>query len=327
MSLKKWGTLTQDDIDAACNVDTGIVPDTDTRPLFADYAQMYLDSLSTNDKGTRRKYKSALVKHWMPQLAAIPIADITPATLRKAILNLDIVSPKTFNDVLTPLRGVFDLAFDDEIIDDLPTKRIKNKKIQDKEPDPFTPYERNKISKWMADNWTGHKEIWRLYFEWQFWTGCRPGESLALDWDDVNLSKRLANISKTLSAGKVKHTTKTHEARNIHVNDKALEVLLRLKDLTGHQARMFISPHTGLPWTRPDKMSEKFQALLKEAGIRPRPAYNCRHTYATTLLNSLIDVSAAAYQMGHDIQTFKTVYAKWINTDRMAQEMQKIEYD
>lgn len=327
MQLKKWGTLTQADIDAACKVDTGIVPDTDDRPLFADYAQLYLDSLGTDDKGTRRKYKSALSKHWMPHLAAIPIADINPATIRKAISLLDVDSPKTFNDILTPLRGVFNLAFDDEIIDDLPTKRIKNKKIQAEDPDPFLPHERKQIISWMTEHWTGKKEIWQLYFVWQFWTGCRPGESLALDWSDIDLSNRLASITKTLSAGEVKQSTKTHESRNIHINDKALDVLIRLRDLTGHQDRVFISLHTGDPWTRPDKMGEKFQQMLKEAGIRQRPAYNCRHTYATTLLNSLIDVSAAAYQMGHDIQTFKTIYAKWINTEKMAIEMQKIEYD
>ncbi len=327
MKSRKWGTLTQADIDAACKVDAAIVPDTDDRPLFADYAQMYLDSLSTDDKGTRRKYKSALSKHWMPHLADIPIADINPAIIRKTISQLDIKKPKTFNDLMTPLRGVFNLAFDDEIIDDLPTKRIKNKKVQNEDPDPFIPYERKKIINWMERYWVDKKEMWKLYYEWQFWTGCRPGETLALDWTDINLSKRLATVNKTLSEGEVKYTTKTHEIRNIYLNDRAIDVLIRLRDLTGHQDRLFISLHTDKPWTRPDKLSEKLRQVLKETRIRERPAYNCRHTYATTLLNSLIDVSAAAYQMGHDIQTFKTVYAKWINTEKMAVEMQKIDYD
>lgn len=40
----------------------------------------------------------------------------------------------------------------------------------------------------------------------------------------------------------------------------------------------------------------------------------------------MVEISAAAYQMGHDIITFKTIYAIWINTERMAQEMAKIDY-
>lgn len=323
MARRKWEDLTEADIEAACNINNVVADD---RPLFADYAQIYLDSLNSDNAGTRRKYKGILSNKWMPFFASLPIADITPAMVRSVLAQNEFSSTKTANDALTPLRGVFDLAFIDEIIEELPTKRIRNKKIQKDEPDPFLPDERSAILDYMQSRWTGDKEIWYLYYVWQFWTGCRPGESLAIDWADIDVTNRLAKISKTLSSGKVQLSTKTNEIRNIHLNDKILPVLDRLKVLTGHQSRLFISLHTDEPWTRPDKLSEKFQEVLPAIGIRVRPAYNCRHTYATTMLNSLVDVSAAAYQMGHDIITFNKVYAKWINTERMQAEMMKLDY-
>ena len=323
MQRRKWEALTEATIEAACNPNNAVADD---RPLFVDYAQLYLDSLSSDNTGTRRKYKGILKNKWMPFFASVPIADITPAMVRAVLAQNDFSSTKTANDALTPLRGVFDLAFIDEVIEELPTKRIRNKKIQADEPDPFLPDERLAIVDYMQSHWTDDKEIWYLYFVWQFWTGCRPGESLAINWADIDITNRLAKISKTLSSGKVQLSTKTNEIRNIHLNDKVLPVLGRLQQLTGHQSRLFISLHTDEPWTRPDKLSEKFQEVLTVIGIRARPAYNCRHTYATTMLNSMIDVSAAAYQMGHDIITFTKIYAKWINTERMRDEMGKLDY-
>lgn len=323
MQRRKWEPLTDADIQKICNINNDVADD---RPLFVDYAQLYLDNLQTNNAGSRRKYKGILVNKWMPFFASVPIADITPAMLRVALAQNEFSSTKTANDALTPLRGVFDLAFIDEVIDELPTKRLRNKKIQKDEPDPFLPNERRMILDYMRSHWTGDKEIWYLYFVWQFWTGCRPGESLAIGWADIDIANRLAKISKTLSSGKVQASTKTNEIRNIHLNDKVLPVLDRLKQLTGHQSRLFISLHTDQPWTRPDKLSAKLVEILPIVGVRARPAYNCRHTYATTMLNSMVDVSAAAYQMGHDILTFNKIYAKWINTERMQAEMSKLDY-
>lgn len=323
MQRRKWEALTDADIRKICNINNNIADD---RPLFVDYAQLYLDNLQTNNAGSRRKYKGILVNKWMPFFASVPIADITPAMVRTALAQNEFSSSKTANDALTPLRGVFDLAFIDEVIDELPTKRLRNKKIQKDEPDPFLPDERRMILDHMRGHWTGDKEIWYLYFVWQFWTGCRPGETLAIDWADIDMANRLAKISKTLSSGKVQASTKTNEIRNIHINDKVLPVLGRLKQLTGHQSRLFISLHTDQPWTRPDKLSAKLVEILPVVGVRARPAYNCRHTYATTMLNSMVDVSAAAYQMGHDIITFNKIYAKWINTERMQAEMSKLDY-
>ena len=323
MERRKWESLTEAAIEAACNISNTAADD---RPLFVDYAQLYLDSLNSDNTGTRRKYKGILKNKWMPFFASVPIADITPSMVRAVLAQNEFSSTKTANDALTPLRGVFNLAFDDEIIEELPTKRLKNKKIQQDQPDPFLPDERGALLDYMQRHWNDEKEMWYLYFVWQFWTGCRPGETLAIDWADIDINNRLAKISKTLSSGVVQSSTKTNEIRNIHLNDKVLPVLERLKVLTGHQSRLFISLHTDQPWTRPDKLSAKLVEILPDVGVRARPAYNCRHTYATTMLNSMVEVSAAAYQMGHDVITFTKIYAKWINTERMQAEMMKLDY-
>lgn len=325
MHLSRWDNLTQIDIDEACGVSTGVI--TDDRPTFYQYAQMYLDSLHAVNESTRKKYRRILQNIWMPYFAPTPIADITAAMIREAIRGIGKRANRTFNDYLIPLRGTFDLAFIDEVIDDLPTKRIRNKKVQNDEPDPFLPHERKAILDYMSENWKEKKEMWYLYYKWQFWTGCRPSETLALDWIDIDWSKNCFKVSKKLSGGKVENHTKTHFIRNVTLNEMSKEVLLRLKQLTGHQDRVFISLHTNAPWASPDKLSNKLDIVLNALDIRYRVAYNCRHTFATQMLNDTIDMGICSYQLGHDIQTFKTTYAKWLNTEKMFLEMSKLTYD
>lgn len=88
---------------------------------------------------------------------------ITPAIIRQHINELSFNTEKTFNNALIPLRGVFELAFEDEVIDDLPTKRIKNKKFQEEEPDPFTESEYAKLLEWIKENASDIMLYW--YFE------------------------------------------------------------------------------------------------------------------------------------------------------------------
>jgi len=69
------------------------------------------------------------------------------------------------------------------------------------------------------------------------------------------------------------------------LNDFAFEAFQQLRLLTYLK---FICDDTGEEFTTPKSLSEKFVAALKANGIRYRPAYNTRHTYATvSLINGL----------------------------------------
>ena len=71
-------------------------------------------------------------------------------------------------------------------------------------------------------------------------------------------------------------------------------------------------------------MSEKFVASLKANGIRYRPAYNTRHTYATVCLMNGLNPVYVASQLGHSLVMLMMRYAKWINSDKNKEEIAKI---
>lgn len=318
INKKQWGVLTEDDINVAC----GILPALeDTRPTFADYAQMYLDNLNSDNVSTRSKYKGILTNHWMPAFALMAVEDITPAIIRQRINELSFNTEKTFNNALIPLRGVFELAFEDEVIDDLPTKRIKNKKFQEEEPDPFTEDEMTKLLGWIKENASDVMLYW--YFEVAFWTGARPSEMIALLWSDVDLEKGTMSITKGRVRGILQNKTKTSKSRLVYLNDNALSAFKNARELNRGNEYVFVKAD-GQHWNHESNMRSLMRSATQATHIRHRPAYNTRHTYATILLMNGINPAFAANQLGHSLLMFTKIYSRWIHGEQSRNEINKL---
>ena len=84
----EWAILTDNDIAVARGdavADDGVIV-TDGA-LFQEIAQKYLKHCEANND-SKNDYISALNKHWMPQLALIPIQDITSELIRDIISDI-----------------------------------------------------------------------------------------------------------------------------------------------------------------------------------------------------------------------------------------------
>jgi integrase len=64
---------------------------------------------------------------------------------------------------------------------------------------------------------------------------------------------------------------------------------------------------------------------LMELGIRYRPPYNVRHTYATVCLMAGMRPAFIAQQLGHSVQMLLTTYAHWMNSKGDWAEMDKLQ--
>ncbi|AYY55113.1 site-specific integrase [Acinetobacter baumannii] len=163
------------------------------------------------------------------------------------------------------------------------------------------------------------------YFVVAFWTGCRPSEIIALTWQDVDFLNKQIHINKGRVNGVQQETTKTNKARFVDLNDFAFEAFQQLRLLTYFKyEHVFICDETGEEFTTQKSLSEKFVAALKANGIRYRPAYNTRHTYATVCLMNGLNPVYVASQLGHSLVMLMKRYAKWINSDKNKEEIAKI---
>ena len=294
-------------------------------PLFGELAQEYLNTTSVW-ASTRDEYRKVLMKYWQPLYAAIPINQIAPRQLRQNVADIHWSSAKTRNNALIPLRKVFDLAVEDELIERNPAANIKNLKHQKPEVDPFSQDEADTIVAHLYEHYTGAEAIYAAYFEFAFWTGMRTSEMLALTWGDIDLRKGIAHVRKAQSKGRLNEQTKTARGREVLLNQRALHALKIAKALTYLEgAHVFKSPRYKNDYWKTDKGPRLvFTAALKRMGIAHRKAYNTRHTYATICLMAGMNPQFVANQLGHSVQVLFNTYSKWVHGDASQREMQKL---
>lgn len=325
----EWGVLTEADLANArgewINDNSVVVED---GVLFQSIAQKYLKHCEANND-SKKDYLSALNKHWMPSLALRPIDKITSDMIRDVIADIEFKTDKTFNNCLVPLRGVFDKAIELKIITpaENPMAMIKNKKVQSGLPDPFTRDEMNALLNWLDENLEGSARFYYWYFEVAFWTGCRPSELLALRWNDIDWFNNSIVINKSRVRGVEKQVTKTHNVREVYLNDRSKRAFETLSAMKLSATHVMICPETKLPFYSEKPARVRLVEAMKECRVRHRPAYNARHTYATMLLMADVNPVFVANQLGHSLQMLIKRYGRWIHGDQNKIEISKLNTD
>lgn len=250
--------------------------------------------------------------------------DIPHHMVRQAVNKITFNSQKTRNNALIPLRGTFALAFDDEIIDDIPTKRIKNNKPQTPMPDPYTEQETEAILEQFRLAGQCNREImFYWYYVMAFYTGCRPSELLALQWKDIDIDNQIIHIEKGIVGGRLRKSTKTSQSRIVYMHPKVKVALEALKNYKN--AEYIFTWDNGKRWANYNCCRRRFEKMSKLAKVRYRKAYNCRHTYATIMLMNGVNPAFASNQLGHSMVMLLRIYSKWINGKQSIEEMKKLE--
>ncbi|WP_335953726.1 site-specific integrase [Acinetobacter higginsii] len=327
----EWGILTESDIEKArgnfVDDDTVIVNE---GVLFQEVAQKYLKFCESNSD-TKKGYLNILEHHWMGYFALEPIHSITAEDIKEAIIDRDFQTAKTLNNCLIPLRGVFDCAIENKYISENPLENIRNKKVQVDIPDPFSRKEMNALLDWLKTNLTGDDILYYWYFELAFWSGCRPSELIALKESDFDFFSGMFKVNKSRVRGVEKNVTKTHTARDVCLNPrskKAAQQLIKYKkDRDIRSKYLMICPETGEPFFNEKPPRNRLVNAMKACGIRHRPAYNARHTYATMMLMDGLNPVFVSNQMGHSLQMMMKRYAKWMHGDKNKIEMGKLKTD
>ncbi len=197
-------------------------------------------------------------------------------------------------------------------------------KPQKKPTDPFSLAEAEAIIEDMRTHYP--QPIWNMV-EWWFFTGVRTSELAGLHWGKTDLFGGTFVVDEALVRGNEEDSTKTGVARTVILNSRALAALTRQKAhsyLAG--AHVWLDPRYGTPWTEERAFRRSYWTpTLKRLGIRYRPPYSMRHTYATAMLMAGMRPAFCAGQLGHSVEIFLGTYAKWLPGAGDALEMAKLE--
>ena len=268
---------------------------------------------------THRNSDRPAVRLWKTMIGSeTDLRSLTHLRLAEVVGKQPWASAKSHNNYLIALRGILKLHFRGRLTMDNPAIGIENRTVVKKRPDPLTPLERDRI---LADMGQHYDERVTAYFKFQFGTGARPEDTIALRWSDVDLEAWTIKIQRVRTfRGSERDGSKTHQTREVDLVDAAIEALMIMKSYTfgkrredGEEADIFQNPVTGKGWH--DERSQRdhyWKPALERCGIKPRRAYSTRHTFCTTALMAGVAPAYIAQQAGHDLKMLLEVYAKWI---------------
>lgn len=302
---------------------------------FGRYAQVWLDSRSIAE-GTRDNYKSVLNVWWMPYLATTPLQNMTTALMRELVVQIPWTSDGVKANAMSKLSTILDSAVSDRLIPSNPMKDLDIPDRTEAKIDPFTQEEADRIiaELYATKHWPS--QIYAAFFEFAFYSGMRPGEIAALRWDEVNFKKRMAHVCRTVAKGEIAERTKTKKNRYVLLNERALHALevakLYAERRANGQGRVTSFPYCFPPSKNAEFIQQtsdlhhQWRPTLKALGIRYRPPYNARHTYATMCLMAGMTPAFIAKQLGHSIQILLTRYARWLDGASDWAEMEKLTF-
>lgn len=144
-------------------------------------------------------------------------------------------------------------------------------------------------------------------------TGIRPGELLALDWDDIDIDGKTLHVCKDAiyvlerdkegkKTGKqkqiVQDTPKTTSSdRFVPLNKKAMEAIIELQQILP-QSKYVIHTKNGNRVTL-GILARQLRYIQKQAGIDFITLHGFRHTFATRLFERGADVKTVSKLLGH----------------------------
>lgn len=206
--------------------------------------------------------------------------------------------PKTVNFYLQTIKSFF---MDEVIkghISQSPMLHIKNQKVERKHPDYYSEEE---LSRLFLQQMPDHL---RNALTGLLHTGMRIAEMENLNWNDIDLKKRLIHIRP-----KGEFKTKTFNSqRSIPMNDTMFKLLTRLTQDKKSKTYVFTSMEGSK--LRERKALDELKKVGKAAGITSRVyLHKFRHTYATYLVQKGVRIEVVQKLLGHASIEETMVYA------------------
>jgi integrase len=224
--------------------------------------------------------------------------------------------PKTTNTYLSLLKAWGKWAISQGYRDSNPFEPIRpfpGAKVA-AEGEPFTPDEVARILGTMAEGKFAH------YVDFTYFllaTGVRPGEAIALRWEQVDLTAGTVRIAETLTRPKdgkrLRKGPKTGDKgiRTLPLTDELKTVLRGRRPPYCHPNHLVFPGPKGQPIHDNNFRNRAWKVTLEEAGVAYRKPYFCRITFASMAIAQGATLPNTAKLLGHaDLQMVQQTYGR-----------------
>lgn len=248
---------------------------------FSEACDVYLgrpEGVAPND----RRY----VERWRIAFGHLLLDDVTAEVIQKRVAK-DFAGqkPGSVRRALTILKAVLRMAYDLEWLTRMP--KIRMPRVDDERDRHLTEPEVESL----INACTGAEAFMRPLVTFMLYTGCRPNEAIKLDWQDVDIPRRVVTLRSKKGKKQV--------IRRVPLHTKVVAALLSTPERTG---RVFRNTR-GKPWAVREGQScavyRHWRRVIERSGVENFRPYDCRHTFATDLLDSGADLRDVGELLGH----------------------------
>lgn len=258
-------------------------------------------------------------QHVSPYFKGRKLASIKPMELElwqnRLLLKYKPLSVQKYRSIF---YGILTKAYQNEIIaknpfDMVTAPKLKNRHFISEENEAINPFTQKEIDALVVaeDNDTYMPNFIKLMSN----TGMRPGEIIALTWKDIDFDNRSINVNKTTVNGKVGLPKTASSVRVIDMIQGAYEALEAQYQLNGNMEYVFTNSSNNRFYSH-DIINLNLRKRLNTLKIEVRPLYQLRHSFASRMIKSGIDITWVSAMLGHkDSSITLQVYTKYIHED------------
>jgi integrase len=275
--------------------------------LVENYAQAWLKRQELRTKqgfisqGYLKELRNVVNKHLTPFLGKKNIREIRTGTVEDFMNQLpDSLKLKTIENIMGIFKKIMMDALDREDISIMP----KFPKIE--VGDPETKWLTEEDQALVMENIT--HPVYRAFYTFLIWEGCRPGEARALKWEWLYLDRERVVIAAAMDGETFRPRTKEKDFRSLPLHPEVKAVLIDLWENHPRSIDGYVFTMNGKPLTK-RMASSAWARAARTAGVNVTCYQGTRHSFASQAINSGVDKALIGKFLGHKTASSTDRYA------------------
>ncbi|MEE9553402.1 MAG: tyrosine-type recombinase/integrase [candidate division Zixibacteria bacterium] len=291
------------------------VKETDLPNFFRRYAE-FASATKSASTNLSEQYRIRQIREYFARRSLTKIDQITLGELQLfQSFILSSRSGRTYNNFFGLLRAMMNKAVEWGLVDANPLKNAKPLKVP-KKVRYFSNEEIVRLREVADANL-------RLVIDIAVYAGLRRAEIYYLRWMDINLKQKAIHIR-----AHGEFVPKGKKPGTVPISSKLLGIIEKVyptRKNFNYDQHIFPRKHRGKPLNPTQVLSSRFRRNAKKAGVKNARLHDCRHTFASHLVQAGVPLLVIKELMRHsDIQS-TMIYAH-LTPDLQRQAVEKLTY-
>lgn len=315
------------------------------KETFLDIYNLWIKQYEIDvEESTLKKTKGLFRNHILPAIGEFIVSNLNSLECQKHVNNWS-EKVKSAKILKSYASNVMDFAVKHSFISlnpfslvSVPKKRAKANEVVNQNENFYTKEELVTFLQCLKEN--ENPKI-HAFFHLLAFSGMRKGEAFALQWKDIDFSKKTITINKALSQGVNNKLyvkcTKTGKPRVIHIDVLTLDILK-----TWRKTQFDIYETLGFNILNPEQLifsnlenqhiqpsitSRWLHEILTKYELPDISAHGLRHTHCTLLSEAQVDIKTVQQRLGHaSAQTTLDIYRHVLESSKEKSVQSFVEY-